>query len=313
MVLHVLPAVPIITSDFFVTGNVGQKLTYQITADNTPASYGAEGIPPGLTLDTSTGIITGTPNKSGTFAATVSATNAGGTGTHTVTFTINPPAPVITSPGTATGHIGDPFFYQITATNTPTNGAPYGASNLPPGLKVSAVTGVISGTPTLEGIYPSIISVTNISGTTTKNLTITITGLVPVITSPSSATGQQYQTFSYQITASGAPTSFNATGLPDGLSVSTVTGLISGIPTVSGDFTLQISATSGQQTGSATLALSIVSAGVTLVEFDQSSFSAASTEGSVTVTVDALRAVGDDAPITVDFTTNDGTAVKGTD
>ncbi|MDQ3414451.1 MAG: putative Ig domain-containing protein, partial [Verrucomicrobiota bacterium] len=293
--------------------NVGQGLTYQITANNSPTSYGATGLPAGLSVDEATGIITGTPTQAGTISSTVSATNSGGTGTATVTFTIIPAPPVITSPSTATGHVDEPFFYQIIATDTPTTGFPYGASNLPPGLTVDNGTGVISGTPTLAGIYPSIISVTNDGGTTTKIVTITITGVVPLITSPTEASGQQFQYFSYQITATGDVTSYSAIGLPAGLSINTASGLISGTPTVAGDFSVQISATAGDQTGTATLLLSIASAGETLIHFNQATFPAVSTNGSVTVTVDFLRATGDVVPITVDYSTSDGSAKAGVD
>ncbi len=56
--------------------------------------------------------------------------------------------------------------------------------------------------------------------------------VAPVITSPASAYGTVGSTFTYQITASGLPTSFGATGLPAGLSVNPTSGLISGTPTL---------------------------------------------------------------------------------
>ena len=305
--------VPVITSATSVTGNINQQLTYQIAADGHPTSFGAQGLPSGLTVNTSTGVITGTPTVSGIFAATVSATNASGTGTAAVSFTINPSAPVITSPSTATGHLNTPFFYQIIATDVPTTGSPYGASNLPPGLMVDKDTGLISGTPILVGTYSSTISVTNVSGTTVKTVVITIAEMVPVITSPLSASGLQFQYFSYQITADGAVTSYSASGLPAGLTVSPVTGLISGTPSVFGDFSVQISATAGDQTGSAFLTLSIAKLGTTLIHFDQSTVSAVTTDASALVVIDVLRATGDSSPITLNYATADGTAKAGVD
>lgn len=77
----------------------------------------------------------------------------------------------------------------------------------------------------------------------------------PVISSPLSATGTLGQPFSYQISASGDPTGFDAAALPDGLTVNTTTGLISGTPTTAGNFNVNISATNADGTANATLVL----------------------------------------------------------
>ena len=67
----------------------GSNFAYQITATNTPTSYGASGLPPGLSVNNSTGYISGTITAgSGSFTVTVSAANIGGTGTKSFTITV---------------------------------------------------------------------------------------------------------------------------------------------------------------------------------------------------------------------------------
>src|SRR5438034_3774046 len=175
-------AKPKITSATTASGTVGVAFSYQITADQAipPGGWGATGLPAGLTVNTNTGLISGTPTAAGTYPVTISATNAGGTGTATLIMTLNAPHPDITSPGTATGTVGVAFSYQITATNNPTS---YGASSLPPGLTVNTATGLISGTPTTAGTYPVTITATNSRGTGTSTLVITINNPVPTVTS----------------------------------------------------------------------------------------------------------------------------------
>ena len=81
----------------------------------------------------------------------------------------------------------------------------------------------------------------------------------PAITSALIAAGTVGTALSYQITATNSPTSFNATGLPAGLSVS-AGGLISGTPATIGTSSVTVSAANSSGTGSASLALSVYSA-----------------------------------------------------
>lgn len=62
--------------------------TYQITAINNPTSYGATGLPMGLSIDTGNGLISGIPLETGTFYVTLTATNGTGTGTGALTLTV---------------------------------------------------------------------------------------------------------------------------------------------------------------------------------------------------------------------------------
>jgi PKD repeat protein len=248
------PSVPAITSATTAGGTVGAAFSYQITASNSPTSFGATGLPAGLSVNTSSGLISGTPTTAGTSTVTLSATNAGGTGTASLTVTINPAPPTITSATTASGKVGTAFSYQITASNSPTS---FGAAGLPAGLSVSSTTGLISGTPTAAGSSTVTLSATNAGGTGTASLTVTINPAAPAITSATTASGTVGTSFSYQITATNSPTSFGATGLPTGLSVSSTTGLISGTPTAAGSSTVTLSATNAGGTGNATLTLTV--------------------------------------------------------
>ena len=88
---------PVITSVTADSATIGVALNYTIIASGTPTSYHAAGLPLGLSVDSSSGIISGTPTTTGTYMVTLGATNSSGTGTAILVLNVYnnvaPPAP----------------------------------------------------------------------------------------------------------------------------------------------------------------------------------------------------------------------------
>jgi uncharacterized repeat protein (TIGR03803 family) len=258
MVTLYIDVAPTITSKATDTGTAGTTYSYQIAGTASPLSYGATSLPGWLSVNTTTGIISGTPPGAGTYIFFPTASNVSGTGTQQVTLTVSggtSSTPTITSATTASVNVGASFTYNITATHSPTS---YSAVSLPAGLLFDSTSGAITGTPTLAGTYLVPISATNGSGTSSSVLTLTVTPVTaPVITSSTMLSCTPVNSVSYQITGTNAPTTYNATGLPAGLSIDTRTGVITGTPT-GGTGTTPVTLTASNNIGTGTALLSLV-------------------------------------------------------
>jgi hypothetical protein len=176
--LTVLPPVPVITSAGTANGIVGQAFSYQITATNTPTSFAATGLPTGLSLNGTTGLLSGTPTTAGTTTITLTATNAGGTSNPaslTLTVSAAATAPVITTqPQSQTIAAGLPVTFSVTA-----NGAALltyqwrkGGTSIP---SATAATYTIAAVQSADaGSYD--VVVTNPAGSTPSSAaTLTVT------------------------------------------------------------------------------------------------------------------------------------------
>ncbi len=88
------PSVPVITSSLVVAGAVeGQAFSgYTLAATGSPTSFVATNLPAGMTLDTVTGVLSGTPQHSGVYTVDVAVTNELTTVDATLTITVVPPA-----------------------------------------------------------------------------------------------------------------------------------------------------------------------------------------------------------------------------
>jgi LruC domain-containing protein len=252
---------PVITSVLTRQATVNEPFSYLLTASGSgPVDLNVNNLPDGLSFDTETSIISGSPTAAGVYSITLTATNSGGTTTETLVLTVGTP-PTITSPFTASGTAGDQFStYTFTASGS--SQISYAVSNLPQGLSFDPVSRTINGTPLYPGVTEVLLTATNAYGNDAKTLIITIAeGLqAPVITSPLTAAGTVDFPFSYTITATGSqPMTFSANDLPAGLSISGNT--ISGIPTVAGDFSVTITAANAAGSDSKTLVITITSGG----------------------------------------------------
>jgi Divergent InlB B-repeat domain/Putative Ig domain len=181
----VLPGNEIVTASFMqpptFTGGISSQILVVGHSCSVPVSatgatsFSAASLPPGVSINGASGLISGSPTTAGPWSATITATNAAGSASEPIPFTVYP-TPVITSPTSVSGKQNEPFTTTITASGNPTS---FGATGLPPGLSINPASGVISGTPTSTGAFPVTVTATNPgtsgSGTVTVHVTQTYT------------------------------------------------------------------------------------------------------------------------------------------
>jgi formylglycine-generating enzyme required for sulfatase activity len=220
---------PVYTINTVITDNSpsvsGSVVSYAITPD----------LPAGLIMNTSTGVISGTPTViSPVTGYTVTASNSIGSVTCTIRLRVS-----YSSPKNLSYAVTDATYTQCMqiVPNTPTvNGSVslYSITPaLPDGLILNSVTGVISGSPS-KTIDRTTYTVTaeNLAGSTSTTIRISVAAVAPYdLSFPSASDCLQNAPLSITPSVKGTVLTYSVSPpLPEGLEMDGVTGVISGTP-----------------------------------------------------------------------------------
>jgi len=197
------------------TGGTG-AVTWSVIPPGDPA--------PGLTLNGTTGAITGTPTKSGSFSVRVRATDTTPLSSEKVlTLTIQDPPirpPDILTESLPAGRVGDAYNAQLTAT-TPNGPVTWSVPTLPDGLALNRTSGAITGTPTAAGNFDVTVRATDpLNRVDEQALSLQIRALPPRITTTSLPGGTVGNNQKWEVNAvPGIGDTWSITGgtLPPGL------------------------------------------------------------------------------------------------
>ncbi len=175
------------------TGGTG-SLTWSVSSGS---------LPPGVTLNSSTGLLSGTPTTAGTYSFTVQiADTAGGIATKAATITIAA-VPSLANPAPPSGQAAVAYSDTLAVTG---GTGPYtwsvSGGSLPAGLTLNPSTGVLSGTPTTLGLSTFTVKVTDADGlSATQSLSLTVmTGPLVITTSSNTSTAVPGGTVGYTVT-----------------------------------------------------------------------------------------------------------------
>jgi len=234
--------------------NIAYNQTISASGGTAPYTFAQTSgtLPTGLSLNTSTGVISGTPTTTSgspftfTITATDSATPTHNTGSKSYTVTINP-AVAVTTTTLSNWTVNQPGYSQTVSASGGSGTYTFtSVGTLPPGLTLSSA-GVLSGTPTTAGSFTFAVTATDTLGSSAnEGFTVVINPAVTITTIALANWTAFHAGYSQAISATGGTGSLTfsapAADLPTGLTLNS-TGLLAGTPTAPGTYTFTVTAT----------------------------------------------------------------------
>lgn len=165
-----IQGVPAITSANSATAVYGTPFSYTITASDTPATFAASGLPASLTLDSATGVVSGTPTAAGTYSVTLTATNTAGSSSAVLTLVVAKASATVSIGGLSATYTGSP--HPVTVTTSPA------------GLNVVVTYDGSATAPTAAGSYGVVATIAEANYAGAASGTLVIAKAAQTITFP---------------------------------------------------------------------------------------------------------------------------------
>ncbi|MEN5104680.1 autotransporter domain-containing protein [Brucella anthropi] len=247
--VHVDPADVVITTASLSPGRIGvtyPATTLAATGGSGAYTWSANKLPADLTLDATSGIITGTPTEAGSFDVKVTATDKEGYEGHMTYTLVIAAAPTIEIAPDAlpAGKVNQVYAETTLSVSGGTAPYTYKAEGLPEGLSLTG--NKIKGTPTEARSFDVKVTATDkegYEGHMTYTLVIAAAPTIEIAPDalPAGKINQVYAETTLSVSGGTAPYTYKVEGLPEGLSL---TGnKIAGTPTEARSFDVKVTAT----------------------------------------------------------------------
>lgn len=248
---------------------VGDMVAVTLNAtdpDGDALSFSYNGLPSDLTLNTTTGQITGTLSlaSAGIYNVNVAVSDGKTSALNSFVWTVTGRPPVVEPIANKTNSEGDVISLPAIAVTDPDGDLvfTFSATNLPPGLSINPLTGAIAGSLpyTSAGTYSVSITVTDAKGgqaTVSFTWTVINVNRPPDLINPGTQTSLEGAVIDRPISASDPDLqtlTYSATGLPPDLSINSATGTITGTIayTAAPSYTVTLTASDGSSSDSET-------------------------------------------------------------
>ena len=217
------------------TNRLGDSVSLQVSAidvDGDTLAYSENGLPDGLSLSASSGLISGVIGNNNSVSSEVTITVTDGTVSSTQTFTWNLIGlpPTVVNPGNQVTLNGSAIALIIEADAI--ENLSFAATGLPNGLVIDATTGEISGTPTLNGAVAEtsnvVVTITDTNGLATEiQFDWTVNPVIPIVNNALFSNGASAVELTNPITLTGDFTIEAWVNLTPGLEINHNDGLVS--------------------------------------------------------------------------------------